>query len=78
MFSGESRKFIAIFRQESECIYIPSKNTILLFTQTEIKALKILMEDDPEDFFPPYNDTVLNYKTLVPHQGGSKVSVSDS
>ena len=43
----------------------------------QIKALKVLMEDDPEDFFP-YNDTALNSKTLVPHQGGSVVGVSNS
>ena len=42
-----------------------------------IKALKVLREDDPEDFFT-YNDISLNSKTLVPHQGGSVVSVSYS
>ena len=42
-----------------------------------IKALKVEMEDDPEDFFP-YSDTALNSKTLVPSQDGSMVSVSDS
>ena len=35
------------------------------------------MKDDPEDFFP-YNDTALNSKTLVPHQDGSVVSMSNS
>ena len=43
----------------------------------KIKALKVLMEDDPEDFFS-YNDIALNSKTLVPLQGGSVLSVSNS
>ena len=42
-----------------------------------IKALKVLMEGNLEDFFP-YNDTALHPKTLLPHQGDSVVSVSDS
>ena len=42
-----------------------------------IKALKVLIEDDPEDFFPIF-DITLNSKTLVPLQGGSVVGVSNS
>ena len=42
----------------------------------KIKALKVLMEDDFEDIFFPY-DTALNSKSLVPHQGGSVVSKSN-
>ena len=45
--------------------------------RVQIKALKVLMEDDPEDFFS-YNDIALNSKTLVPLQGGSLVSMSHS
>ena len=44
---------------------------------TKIKALKVLMEDNPEDCFS-YNDITSNSKTLVPLQGGSVVSVSNS
>ena len=43
----------------------------------KLKPIKVLMEDGPEDFFP-YNDTASNSKTLVPHQGGSVVSASNS
>ena len=39
---------------------------------SKIKALKVL-----KTFFP-YNDTTLNSKTLVPHQDGSVVTMSNS
>ena len=41
-----------------------NNNLDMLFLEI-IEALKVLIEDDPEDLFFSYNDTALNSKTLV-------------
>ena len=62
---------------ESEIARVVSLTTAEISEITRlIKALKLLMEDYPEDFFP-YNETAFNSKTLVPHQGGSVVCESN-